>query len=82
MSKHKRHINEFIKTGFANSGRVAGDGVLYDNYADESCRPHSNLTGSVHVNMPSDYLTAEEKNALNGEVRVYRGSVNGSKVQV
>lgn len=32
----KRHIGEFAKTGFANSGRAAGMGILADNYDDES----------------------------------------------
>ena len=32
----KRHINEFLKTGLANSGRSAGTGMLSDNYGDES----------------------------------------------
>ena len=32
----KQHINEFLKTGLANSGRAAGDGISSDNYGDES----------------------------------------------
>jgi hypothetical protein len=32
----KRHINEFMKSNFANCGRAAGMGVVYDRYDEES----------------------------------------------
>ncbi len=32
----KRHVNEFMKTGFTDSGRVAGMGILEDDYSEES----------------------------------------------
>lgn len=32
----RRHINEFMKTRFRNSGRAAGMGILYDDYSEES----------------------------------------------
>jgi len=32
----KRHINEFLRTGFRNSGRVAGHGMVEDDYSEES----------------------------------------------
>ncbi len=32
-SKRKRHANEFLRTSLANSGRIAGTGMLYDNYS-------------------------------------------------
>lgn len=35
-NKRKRHTNEFMRTSFANSGRVAGSGVLYDDYSETS----------------------------------------------
>lgn len=67
MSK-RNHINERLHTGFANSGRAAGMGILYDSYNEEkdiySC--------SIHVNLPSDYLTDEQRKALSGEVKIYR----------
>ncbi len=67
----KRHINEFLKTGLANSGRAAGAGVLYDRYDEESgYRPHPRARGQIRL--PSDYLTQEQLEALNGEVIVYK----------
>lgn len=30
------HVNEKLHTTFRNSGRVAGTGILYDRYDDES----------------------------------------------
>lgn len=63
----KRHINEFLKTEFANSGRAAGAGVLYDRYDEESgYRPHPKARGQIRF--PSDSLTPEEREALNGPV--------------
>ena len=35
-SRRKRHANERLKTSFSNSGRIAGAGVLYDDYSEES----------------------------------------------
>jgi hypothetical protein len=32
----RRHINEFMKTRLANSGRAAGTGILEDRYDEES----------------------------------------------
>lgn len=32
----KRHANEFRRTQFANSGRIAGTGILYDDYSEEA----------------------------------------------
>ena len=31
----RRHVNEFIKTKFANSGRIAGMGIDEDSYDDK-----------------------------------------------
>ena len=65
----KRHINEQLKSGLANSGRAAGMGMLYDRYDEESgLSAHG---GSVRVVTPSDFLTAEERKALSGDVVVY-----------
>lgn len=67
----KTHINERLRTEFANTGRAAGMGIDYDKYDDEDgYRP-----GPVHrgaVRMPSDELTKEERAALNGPVRIIR----------
>ena len=32
-SKRKRHVNEFLRTSL-NSGRIAGTGMLYDDYSE------------------------------------------------
>ena len=45
----KRHINEFLKTGFANSGRAAGAGVSSDNYSEESWPDNIFGTKPVHT---------------------------------
>ncbi len=65
------HINEHLHTTFANSGRAAGAGVLYDRYDEESgYRPQPINRGRVRF--PSDSLTESELAKLNGEVRVYK----------
>jgi hypothetical protein len=67
--ERRTHINERLRTEFANSGRAAGIGTLYDDYGDESCRPCYNpATGRVR--MPSDSLTPEERGSLNGSVKI------------
>jgi len=68
----KSHINQYLKTGLANSGRAAGMGILYDRYDDESGGPK--YGGSVQVKFPSDGLTQEELQALNGKVITYKTS--------
>ena len=75
----KRHINEFLHTTLANSGRAAGAGISYDRYDEESgYHPHPTATGRVRF--PSDSLTEEEREKMNGEVKVYylpkEGEVN------
>ena len=50
----KRHTNEFMRTGFANCGRIAGSGIIEDNYGDEAHpgREHhgrSSLCFSLHT---------------------------------
>ena len=37
----KRHINEMLKTSFANSGRAKGAGIVEDDYGDESWSGHA-----------------------------------------
>lgn len=65
------HINEHLHTTFANSGRAAGAGVLYDRYDEESgYRPQPINRGRVRF--PSDSLSEAELAKLNGEVRVYK----------
>lgn len=66
---HKRHINEFIKTGYANSGRVAGMGINEDNYGDESM---SDLYNRGHSVSPFEHNPKGE----NGEVIISKKGSN------
>ena len=71
----KRHINEFLKTDFANSGRAAGIGISEDHYDEESgYRPQPRGCGPVRL--PSDNLTTKEREALNGPVITYKGKAD------
>ena len=60
-----------MRTEFANSGRIAGSGVLYDDYGDESGGKQYENT-SHRVVFPSDGLTQQEIEALNGEVKTFK----------
>lgn len=64
----RRHVNEFLKSNFANSGRVAGAGISYDRYDEESTpEVHDKWNvASVRVVMPG--RTAEERATLDGPV--------------
>ena len=67
--ERRTHINERLRTEFANSGRAAGIGISYDRYDEESGGPcYNHATGRVR--MPSDSLTPEERGSLNGEVKI------------
>jgi hypothetical protein len=66
----RRHVNEFLHSSFANSGRAAGIGVNYDRYDEESfpgVRPRKNQ-GNVRVIMPVEFMSEEERAALDGHV--------------
>ena len=77
MSEPRSHVNERLHTEFANSGRVAGAGISYDRYDEESgYRPQPKECGMVRF--PSDSLTPEEKADLSGEVRIIRRADNGT----
>lgn len=65
----KRHISEQLKSGLANSGRVAGMGMLYDRYDEESGLDVHGTSGRMVT--PSDFLTADEREALSGDMVVY-----------
>ena len=72
----RSHITERLHTSLANTGRAAGIGISYDRYDEESgYRPQPIKRGRVRF--PSDYLTQEELEALNGEVIVYKEVHNG-----
>ena len=69
------HVNEQLHTTFSNSGRIAGMGISYDDYGDESgYRPSVRNRGRIYF--PSDFLSDEEKQALNGEVKIIKCKTN------
>lgn len=72
----KRHINEFLRTEFANSGRAAGAGISEDHYGDEDGNPDYEESDS-YPRFPSDSLTDEERAALSGEVKIYKEAARG-----
>lgn len=61
-SKRKRHANEFLRTRFRNSGRIAGMGILYDNYS-ENAYPSGMMRTDYLPDKKVDFpLTEEEMN--------------------
>ena len=51
------HANERMRTSFTNSGRIAGDGILYDDYSEESgYRPRFGANRTAKVTFPLDPL--------------------------
>ena len=68
MKKLKRHVNELLKSRLANSGRVAGAGISYDRYDEESGPELRDkwASGSAKVVMPG--RSEEERAALDGPV--------------
>ena len=69
---YRGHVNEKLHTTFRNSGRVAGTGILYDRYDEESGNPEYEKRPFL-VRFPSDSLTDEELLALNGPVICKKG---------
>ena len=68
MSDKRCHVNERLHTEFANSGRMAGIGISYDHYDEESgYRPKPIDRGFVRF--PHDHCDPER---LSGEVRVIK----------
>lgn len=61
----RRHINEFMHTSFANSGRAAGHGMVEDRY-DEESGPHGYVK-----RMTSVPIKAREKRPEEEPVKVY-----------
>lgn len=58
----RRHANEFLRTNFVNSGRIAGMGILYDDYSEESGGPIYGGKGVVIVRYPE--RNEEEKDKI------------------
>lgn len=76
MIKRERntHANERMRTSFANSGRIAGDGIIYDDYGDESWgggKPCDNLI-CAGVRLPHDGLDEKDMASLSGPVKTYK----------
>lgn len=59
-----------MKTSLRNRGRIAGMGVLYDDYSEESYGGYRNYNAG-QVRTISDFLTPEERAKLNGPVKKY-----------
>ncbi len=59
-NKRKRHANEFMRTSLANSGRIAGIGISYDDYSEDSYNgePGTDYFPDPKMQVP---LTEEEK---------------------
>ena len=54
----------YIRTAFRNSGRYAGDGILSDDYSEDSCS-HPLGNGDYTCRLPND---GEKPEDLNGPV--------------
>ena len=65
----KRHINEFMHTSFANSGRAAGHGMVEDRY-DEESGPEGYVKRMTSVPIKAREERAKEKHE-NEPVKVY-----------
>ena len=64
------HANEHMKTSFAHSGRIAGIGILYDDYSEESYGGYYDF--KCRMRTVSESLTPDEVQALNSPVITYR----------
>lgn len=70
------HANERMRTSFANSGRIAGDGILYDDYSEESgYRPLFGANRTAMVTFPLDPLES-----MDGPVITYKMPKEGEAV--
>ena len=59
-NKRKRHANEFLRTSL-NSGRIAGTGILYDDYSEASYPSVMTRTDYFPEKKVGIPLTDEEK---------------------
>ena len=61
LTMRKRHVNEYIHTSFADSGRIAGMGINEDNYGHDAAeRKYHHKPGFIHEDVGN-----------NGEVITY-----------
>ena len=63
MAKYIKRGNMLTNTSLRNGGRVAGTGILYDDYSEESGNNYGE-TYRPMVRFPNDNVDPEE---LNGE---------------
>lgn len=63
-NNRKRHANERMRTSFANSGRIAGTGILYDDYSETSYPSGMMRTDYFPEKKVGIPLTEEEKNQM------------------
>lgn len=69
--KDKRDLNRYQRTGFANSGRAAGAGIMYDRYDEEA---YGGATNPHYFPVPRlEMYTKEEREEMMkpGEVVTY-----------
>ena len=59
---------QYINTNFRNSGRVAGYGIIHDDYSEES--GNKDYEKHDRVRFPNDNISPEE---LNGPVICFKG---------
>lgn len=80
-SKRKRHINERMRTSFTSHGsRVAGMGILHDDYSEDSGKPIHGSRNAYPV-YTTDWLEEKEKERLPGPVITKRlEDCNDSKI--
>ena len=60
-NNRKRHANERMRTSFTNSGRIAGTGILYDDYSETSYPSGMMRTDYFPKKKVGIPLTEEEK---------------------
>lgn len=75
MARWVSNGRQLMNTGFTNSGRIAGDGILYDDYSESSGgRKFSDGLSKYNMRLPNDGRADE----LNGEcIIVCEGKKHG-----
>ncbi len=73
-NKRKRSANEFIRTSLANSGRIAGIGISYDDYSDNFDIAMENTDYFPNPKFGAPPLSEEEQDFRDngGPVKIYK----------
>ena len=84
MIKRERntHANERMRTSFANSCRIAGAGIICDDYSEESWgggKPCDNLI-CAGVRLPHDGLDEKDMASPSGPVKTYKMPKEGAGI--